>query len=540
VTDLRSFVSRLRASGRVYFSIREVAEELRTSVSAIETATTELIRRHILVELTDGFFVVQEADQRLDCAPDPSRWVDGLMRFLGVPYRVAFQESGRTPLCMPCSLKTYYLVVPARFAPISAAGHRIDFVYLSTDIFEQTNRPAWLEKISRGTEVVTAAGMELALLDYTLLFHGRVAPDPATSTLEYLADIAVADKLREIAAVYDPAVARRLRCMLKQRGYNQLADAAWDPCDASLDDVESDDTGTGDPSPSEPRPSMRIEIERVNAELSRIEANGANEREFLKAELSRLHHLVTARMASQIAFLHRQAYDLKRIAYHANQPVVLGAFNGQFSKHRVFSALRNHIRFEVFIETGSYLGKTTEFLATLGQPVYSVERNPEFYQKAQALLQGSPLVHLNLEDSTEFLQTLLSNELSPSVMAFFYLDAHWYNPLPLRDELGIIAKQHPHAVVMIDDFKVEDDEGYGYDSYEFGQEVTLEFLQKELRDSNWHVFFPSLPAALDQNAIDILPPRGTAILACEPDLINTLKELKELRYWPLAGQHMPV
>jgi len=267
-------------------------------------------------------------------------------------------------------------------------------------------------------------------------------------------------------------------------------------------------------------------------QMHNLLTKNAKEIEVLRAELSKLHHFVTTRMTKQIEYLHKQAYDLKRIGYHSEQMVAPAAFNGQFSKHRIFSALCSRFQFDAFVETGTYLGKTTEFLATQGKPVYSVECNPGFHEEAQALLRRLPMVHLTLADSPEFLRRLLDTDLPPEAMSFFYLDAHWNNPLPLADEIRIIAIQHPHAIVMVDDFKVENDDGYGYDVYNFAQEITLGFLQGPLRESNWQIFFPTLPAALDHNANDILPPRGTAIVACEREVINALKEVKELRHWP--------
>jgi hypothetical protein len=85
---------------------------------------------------------------------------------------------------------------------------------------------------------------------------------------------------------------------------------------------------------------------------------------------------------------------------------------------------------------------------------------------------------------------------------------------------------------MIDDFKVEDDVGYGYDSYDGGQEITLAYLHEELRNHGWQVFFPALPSIHDHMLTDILPPRGTAVVAREPKIVSTLRQLQSLRQWP--------
>ena len=87
-------------------------------------------------------------------------------------------------------------------------------------------------------------------------------------------------------------------------------------------------------------------------------------------------------------------------------------------------------------------------------------------------MQGEPQVRLFLGDSPVILDQLTKTGLHPNDLTFFYLDAHWRDALPLREELRIIATQHACAVVMVDDFKVEDDSGYGFDIYGNGCEMS--------------------------------------------------------------------
>jgi len=250
---------------------------------------------------------------------------------------------------------------------------------------------------------------------------------------------------------------------------------------------------------------------------------------YLEGEVSRLHGLVTGQLVEQLKILNKQVYDLKRLLYHPGLAVAPSAFNGQFSKHRIFSALCGQFLFDAFVETGTYEGNTTRFLAHAGMPVYSVESNSDFYQKASALLKDSPSVQLFLGDSPRILEHLLSEVIPRNNLVFFYLDAHWYVPLPLGEEMRKIAALHPRAVVMIDDIKVEGDEGYGYDSYGQTEEISLAYLDTVLTESNWRVFFPSMASAMDHNACDILMPRGTAVAACEEGIVATLKGMDDLR-----------
>ena len=91
--------------------------------------------------------------------------------------------------------------------------------------------------------------------------------------------------------------------------------------------------------------------------------------------------------------------------------------------------------------------------------------------------------------------------------ALFYLDAHWRNDLPLVEELNIILQSEIDAVVMIDDFKVPFDAGYGYDDYGLGKSLRLEILAY-LASMNVRIFFPRLAAAEETGAV-----RGVCVLS---------------------------
>jgi hypothetical protein len=277
------------------------------------------------------------------------------------------------------------------------------------------------------------------------------------------------------------------------------------------------------------------EIARLRDEIVYLHDKSAKELDQLRDELSRLHNLVTARLVTQLEYLNREIYFWKRGLYHSNATQDEQAFNGQFSKHRIFDDLCAAFSFQSFVETGANLGSTTRFLGRRGKPVYAVEIDKRLHDQAKELLRNEPQVHLELGESSEFLNTLTRNTLGEADLTFFYLDAHWGDHLPLPEELNIIATHHARAVVMIDDFKIEDDPGYGYDSYESGQGITVGFLKEELRRHGWQVFFPVLPSAHDHMTTDILPPRGTAVTSCDAEIVRVLWQISSLRHWPSVG-----
>ncbi len=278
------------------------------------------------------------------------------------------------------------------------------------------------------------------------------------------------------------------------------------------------------------------EIARLSEQVTGLRGESVQKFDHIRDEQSRLHSLVTARLAAQLEYLNREVYELKRGLYHSGATQDEHAFNGQFSKHRIFDDLCAAFSFQCFVETGFNVGSTTRFLCRRGKPVYAVEVDRCFYEQAEERLPNDPQLHVVLGESSEFLRTLMTRTLAENELAFIYLDAHWRAHLPLREELSIIATHHPRAVAMIDDFKVEGDLGYGYDSYDNGQEITLAFLNGELREHNWQIFFPVMPSAHDHVITDILPPRGTAVSSCDAELVRVLRQIPSLRYWPAQSR----
>ena len=49
-----------------------------------------------------------------------------------------------------------------------------------------------------------------------------------------------------------------------------------------------------------------------------------------------------------------------------------GPFNDQNFRQRMFSDLMTRVAFKAIVETGTFRGTTTKFLATFGLPVYTV------------------------------------------------------------------------------------------------------------------------------------------------------------------------
>jgi hypothetical protein len=203
-----------------------------------------------------------------------------------------------------------------------------------------------------------------------------------------------------------------------------------------------------------------------------------------------------------------------------------GAFNGQRFRQRIFEELVQRIGFSYIIETGTFRGISTMFMSNTGIPVFSIESNPRHYGFSRARLWSRRNVTLLCGDSRSGLQSLRSGPLRNLLdqPVFVYLDAHWNEDLPLAEELGIVFCGWPSAIVMVDDFQVDDDAGYGYDSYGPDKALTWAYICAMARIHELRAFYPSIPSH-DESGMR----RGCVVLAKNQTHIATLLSMSLLR-----------
>lgn len=223
-----------------------------------------------------------------------------------------------------------------------------------------------------------------------------------------------------------------------------------------------------------------------------------------------------------------------------------GPFNGQERRQELVAELAARIEMAAVVETGTYRATTTAHLRHItAVPIHSFEANPRHYGFALQHLRGMPGIHLHCCDSRSGLRALLASNTLPHGSVFFYLDAHGYEhfdaygigssralgnaDLPLADELRSVFCHHPEAVVMIDDFAVPGDPGYGFDSDVAGRCIGLDYLVENdvLPAALW---FPRAPSESETGAR-----RGCAVLAQSADVARRVDTMATLRRWNSAS-----
>lgn len=201
-----------------------------------------------------------------------------------------------------------------------------------------------------------------------------------------------------------------------------------------------------------------------------------------------------------------------------------GPFNGQEFRRKIFTELKDVLNFDCIVETGTYKGTTTEYMAkSVDCPIYTVEAMERNYGYASHRLRELENVFLENNDSRTFIKQLATQPELLEKTVLFYLDAHWHDDLPLAEELGLIFNHWEKAIILIDDFQVPDDPGYAYDDYGAGKALTLDYL-KIHESQNYQVFFPTLSSEQETGAR-----RGVVVLSNDVELVEQLKKLETLR-----------
>lgn len=150
-----------------------------------------------------------------------------------------------------------------------------------------------------------------------------------------------------------------------------------------------------------------------------------------------------------------------------------------FAQNRVLELIKDK-NIQTFVETGTYIGETAAEMAKIVSEVITFELSEERYLQSKTNLAPFSNIKLYCCDSVKWLNDNLKQlDLGPT---FFFLDAHWFDYWPVRDELKAIAesKKHTNSVIMIHDFQVPDNNTLGFDSYN-NQPLNYDYVKDVLQ-----------------------------------------------------------
>ena len=201
-----------------------------------------------------------------------------------------------------------------------------------------------------------------------------------------------------------------------------------------------------------------------------------------------------------------------------------GAFNGQEHRQAVLASIMRSCAFDLVIESGTFRGTTTQLLRRwTSAPIVTIEVSGRYYEYARRRLSQLPKIEVIHGDSpTEIRRVAARATHESSARVFAYLDAHWGLSLPTRWEILELLSSWDSVCIVVDDFKVPGDPGYGYDDYGPGMALEVELLDG-LPLADVSMFFPGIRSA-DETGYR----RGWVVLARGRDLVDQLSRVDGL------------
>lgn len=159
-------------------------------------------------------------------------------------------------------------------------------------------------------------------------------------------------------------------------------------------------------------------------------------------------------------------------------------FNGDTFICEEFLKLKEKYSIEVAVETGSCIYTTTKWLCENFKRVETVEINKTYadygLHKIQEFHNCEAYIGV---DSVNFIEKVLYDSLSEELRpCIFFLDAHWGEHCPLKDELLAISrlKLNRPPVIAIHDFKTYHPDVLGFDSYK-GNDLSFDYIYEEVK-----------------------------------------------------------
>jgi len=113
------------------------------------------------------------------------------------------------------------------------------------------------------------------------------------------------------------------------------------------------------------------------------------------------------------------------------------------------------------------------------------------------------------------------NKIDRKSKVFFYLDAHSENDYPILEELEFITSDYQNNLIIIDDFQVPNDDGYGFDSFN-GRKLNLKLISKSLIGKNF-IYFPKISSSIETGKL-----RGYVLVTNNDDIKKKLDSINEL------------
>lgn len=225
MAKLEQYMENSLSQGRAYFLREEALEALGSSPESLNMALMRQARKGRLASPRQGFYLILRPEDRAFGAPDPARWIDPLMKFLQVDYRIALLRAATFHGASHQASMVFQVIAPKQMRSVEIGRHRLEFVYQSPSAFAKVNQPEWLDSLKSDAGFAKVAGIELTLLDCMRYFHKAGGINGVAQIVKDLGAQARSDKLAKLAARYENSSVRRLGYLLEYTHHMRQANA---------------------------------------------------------------------------------------------------------------------------------------------------------------------------------------------------------------------------------------------------------------------------------------------------------------------------
>jgi predicted transcriptional regulator of viral defense system len=220
---VQEFIDSQVSSGKAYFSKPTVLAELGQTPQALQAALARLKRKGGIASPRRGFYLILRPEDRQLGAPDPARWIDPLMKHLGLDYRVSLLRAAAFHGSAHQAAMVFQVIASRQLSTIEIGRQRVEFLYQAPNCFSESNRPEWLAQLKTEAGFAKIAGVELTLLDTCRYFHRAAGINGAAQAVHDLGKKADPGILAKAAWTYENSAVRRLGYLLEKFGHVRQA-----------------------------------------------------------------------------------------------------------------------------------------------------------------------------------------------------------------------------------------------------------------------------------------------------------------------------
>ena len=225
MSSLEQFIDDRLARGRAYFASTEALAELALKPATFSAAITRMVNKRRLANPRHGFYLILRPEDRAAGAADPVCWIDPLMKYQGLDYRISLLRAAAFHGSSHQAAMVFQVVAPRQLRDIEIGRHRVQFVYQEPEAFEQVNHPDHLDQIKSDSGFANVAGVELTLLDCVRYFHKAGGINGVAQIVKDIGAKADPRLLAKLALAYENSCVRRLGYLLERTGHARQAKA---------------------------------------------------------------------------------------------------------------------------------------------------------------------------------------------------------------------------------------------------------------------------------------------------------------------------